>query len=175
MSEKYHFKLINFLETRLNFNFFYRFSQLKYVWILFIIFDIVIISSRTKKRKFDQYECKFLLIFWVYWNKFSFIINELKNENTYIDKNGITKKNLSPKNFCIWKVCSWVKVPQEKSFLQSAHNNLLAHEIKTFQNFMEKVVSRKIGGAKKELRKKLLLKKLLWFSYEIFLIKTCLC
>jgi hypothetical protein len=40
---------------------------------------------------------------------------------------------------------------------------------------MEKVVSRKIGGAKKELRKKLLLKKLLWFSYEIFLIKTCLC
>jgi hypothetical protein len=38
---------------------------------------------------------------------------------------------------------------------------LLAHEIKTFQNFMEKVVSRKIGGAKKELRKKLLLKKLL--------------
>jgi hypothetical protein len=38
---------------------------------------------------------------------------------------------------------------------------LLAQEIKTFQNFMEKVVARKIVGEKKKLKKKIFLKKLL--------------
>ncbi len=69
----------------------------------------------------------------------------------------MSKNFFSQGNLCIWKVCSWR--PNVKTVLKVHHDALLEKEAKSFQNFMEKVILRKVFGSKKYL-KKIILKKI---------------